>query len=175
MDSMETIFKQHAKTENLGELGEYYEVYILDKKVNDNHGTLTNSMWNLYNKKVKYVGDNSAVIRLLAELNLREKFGPYSIKLNTSSIPYGLRIIFEEKIDSPSKQIRLNKNLMLIHNLIENVNYIEAVSDDVKNFKMKIEEDTEFLNYKLADLKIHSIDDLVYNLEMYDLSDEYIN
>lgn len=132
-------------------MGEYYEVYILDKKVNDNHGTLTNSMWNLYNKKVKYVGDNSAVIRLLAELNLREKFGPYSIKLNTSSIPYGLRIIFEEKIDSPSKQIRLNKNLMLIHNLIENV------------------------NYKLADFKIHSIDDLVYNLEMYDLSDEYIN
>lgn len=106
-----------------------------------------------YDARVKYVGNNSEVSNLLTALKIN-RFGVYTIALETEEAPYGLIINFSD--------IHINAELLdyrekgqvdeayYILALVENLDYVE-VRFEAYNFRMTVEEANAFVNGNIKD------------------------
>lgn len=87
----------------------------------------------LWEKKVQYVGDNSAVASLLQETDFKE-CGAYTIELDTEKEPYGLAICYKEPVKN-FKHISFDMEALYLLGLIENLDYVETRSgEDTQRF-----------------------------------------
>ncbi len=126
---------------------------VINSKIND-----------IYDAKVKYVGDNSAVANLLSAIDLNEmlKCDGYSIHLLTDKEPYGLEIydinLYEEMFSSFSDESYENEMkgcAYLILACIENIDFVKfdytAPNGDKKEYTLTVDEANESLGITDAD------------------------
>lgn len=107
----------------------------------------------LYNARVKYVGNNSEVSNLLDILKIN-RFGVYTIALETDKEPYGLIINFSD--------IHINDDLLdyrekgqvdeayYILALVENLSYVE-VRFEAYTVRQTVEEANRFVKGNIKD------------------------
>ena len=80
----------------------------------------------LYSSRVQYIGDAPADDALLGTLGISEKFGGYTLELETKSEPYVLRVVFTGKIaDAAAADQAMNRNAALLLALIRNASEIQ--------------------------------------------------
>jgi hypothetical protein len=94
--------------------------------------TVKNDSWrdSLYEYKTPYVGDNVKVTHIVSGLFTGELQYDY-IELKTASSPYGLNIYFDFNLSELKKyqQLFIQEKLHTVFSLIENVSYVNAISD----------------------------------------------
>lgn len=81
----------------------------------------------LFDARNKYIGDNSADLKLLGLLGIKD-IGSYKIELQTSSEPYAMKITFldiKPGIDEQKLNSEMKKDSALLIALIENAGKIE--------------------------------------------------
>ncbi|MDE6110431.1 MAG: DUF4825 domain-containing protein [Eubacterium sp.] len=122
---------------------------VIPQKIND-----------IYNAKVKYIGNNSAVSHLLSAININDtlKCGDYSIRLITDEKPYGLEIydinsydeMFSAFIDESYEQ-KLKSCAFIILACIENADFVQfkyTTPDGAeKTYKLTVEEANNYLSH----------------------------
>lgn len=86
----------------------------------------------LYDSRVQYLGDASAVGALINATGLMERLGGYSMELETAAEPYGLRLFLEVRGDSaadleqPSALDRMMEDYALVLlSLVDNLSWVE--------------------------------------------------
>lgn len=100
--------------------------------------------------KVKYIGDNSKVNRLINNTGIKD-MGGFTIALQTSEEPYGLTINFDEESDSDINYLSLEKDATKLIGLIENLGYVE-ITKDGKTTKYTEEAISEKLGFDVKEL-----------------------
>lgn len=103
----------------------------------------------LYAAKVEYLGNNSAVSALIGKTGLAV-LGDYSIELETSMEPYGLKIIYSSTLEDLS-ELDLNPDAILLLGLIENLDHVIITSGDVE-FTLNAAEASDMLGYDIKDI-----------------------
>ncbi len=107
----------------------------------------------LYDARVKYVGNNSEVGNLLNKLQLN-RFGVYTIALETEKEPYGLIVNFSDiHISADLLKYREKGQVdeaYYILALVENLDYVE-VRFEAYNLRMTVEEANAFVNGNIKD------------------------
>ncbi|NLN48857.1 MAG: DUF4825 domain-containing protein [Clostridiales bacterium] len=99
-------------------------------------GTQLYSLENLWEARTKYVGDNSAVGKIIGSLQFPDGVFYDSFELHTSEHPYGITINF--KTDTGTRNLYSGAdnespfrfNAMIMFSLIENAEYISFSLDD---------------------------------------------
>lgn len=99
-------------------------------------GTQSYSLENLWEARTKYVGDNSAVGKIIGSLQFPDGVFYDSFELHTSEHPYGITINF--KTDTGTRNLYSGAdnespfrfNAMIMFSLIENAEYISFSLDD---------------------------------------------
>lgn len=153
----ETISKvQTADGRVLWENGE-----VISQKIND-----------IYNARVKYIGNNSAVSRLLSAIDIIDtlKCENYSIHLLTDQKPYGLEIYdinsYDEMFSSFTDEVyeqKIKSCAFIILACIENADFVqfEYTTPDgrEKTYKLTVDEANNYLGIVLKDkgIKDYSI------------------
>ncbi len=97
----------------------------------------------LWGSRTQYIGDNSAVWRVIRELSFPDNLQYREFALYTSKPPYGLEIKFKTEAEGGNyhsgilpeifKEWPFNRNAILIFSLIENVDHITFTLDDGQN------------------------------------------
>lgn len=107
----------------------------------------------LYNARVKYVGNNSEVSNLLNVLKIN-RFGVYTIALETEKEPYGLTINFSDiRISSDLLDYREKGQVdeaYYILALVENLSYVE-VRFEAYTVRQTVEEANSFVKGNIKD------------------------
>ena len=94
----------------------------------------------LWNARTKYIGDNSAVGKLIGLLPVPEGLQYDHFKLHTSEQPYSIEIVYSmpaeelEKYDTENTPVAklLRKNALLLLALVDNAEGVRAVLTDGK-------------------------------------------
>jgi hypothetical protein len=103
----------------------------------------------LYAAKVEYLGNNSAVSELIGKTGLAG-FGDYSVKLETSAEPYGLKVIYGSTLKE-FNELDLTSDAILLLGLIENLDHIEITNGDI-NFTLNVSDASDMLGYDVKDI-----------------------
>jgi len=103
----------------------------------------------LYNARVEYLGNNSAVSELIGKTGLAG-LGDYTIELETSMEPYGLKIIYSSTHEE-FIELDLTPDAILLLGLIENLDHVEITSKDVV-FTLNAAEASDMLGYEVKDI-----------------------
>lgn len=103
----------------------------------------------LYDSKVQYLGNNSAVSELIGKTGLAG-FGDYSVKLETSAEPYGLKVIYGSTLKE-FNELDLTSDAILLLGLIENLDHIEITNGDV-NFTLNVSDASDILGYDVKEI-----------------------
>ena len=122
---------------------------VIPQKIND-----------IYNAKVKYIGNNSAVSHLLSAININDtlKCENYSIRLITDEKPYGLEIYDIDSYDEmfsaftdESYEQKLKSCAFFILACIENADFVqfEYTTPDgaEKTYKLTVDEANDYLSH----------------------------
>ncbi len=100
--------------------------------------------------KVKYIGDNSKVMKLIESTGIKD-VGNFKIELQTSEAPYGLKINFDEEADKDFDYGNVEKDIVKLLGLIENLGYVE-ITKDGETKKYTESEISESLGFDVKDL-----------------------
>ncbi len=103
----------------------------------------------LWENRLQYVGDNSAVGRLLQETDFKE-CGPYTIELDTKKEPYGLAVCYTEPVKN-FKKLDFDSEAIYLLGLIENLDYVEIRSGKDTQ-KYTCDDANAFLKYNVKKL-----------------------
>lgn len=101
-----------------------------------------------YAARVKYAGDNSAVMKLLDILGVSE-LGPYTLELATDKEPYGLKICYSE-----AKDAGLEGKLAATKQ-IDYAYYLLALVDNLSSVEVNYKTSRYYLDIAGADKEIH--------------------
>lgn len=77
------------------------EVWLCGDLVWQNGSVIDSWTWACLETRTPYVGDASAVEKVLTALNVAEQLGPYTLSLQTSAAPYGCTLEFDAGYTSP--------------------------------------------------------------------------
>ena len=103
----------------------------------------------LFEQRVPYVGNNSAVSSLLAKIGMGN-LGTYTLELKTAEAPYGLRVIYSSTA-KPLADTDLAPEAIQILGLIENADYVE-ITDGTTTFRLDTAEASSQLGFDVKDL-----------------------
>lgn len=157
------------------------EVFVNGKKVDykltkSNEPLMfVNSDWwrndaaNLYKLRLDYLGDNSAVSRLVEETGLAFA-GKYSLELKTSETPYGLKVIYSN-LDDKFEIIDFTEYSTELLGLIQNLDYVE-ITDGKSTHKLTAAEASQALGY---DVKLFGTDPSKLEEYLKSRYDNYMN
>jgi len=88
--------------------------------------TVTDYAKQLYELRNPYIGDAPADGALLKELGIQEKFGDYTLELETSKTPYILRIMFTDLVtDRDAFDVKMTGCATILLALIDNADEIQ--------------------------------------------------
>lgn len=173
-DEYESGYKKGWKIEILG-------IKIYEKITNNK--IITESEY-LFSLKNKYIGNASANIKLLEELQI-SKLANYNIKLETSKRPYILYINFTDSINESNltnETITAFKSKMKMYSiillaLIENadeIHYNDRFCDCIDNIvKIKTSDlEKEYGNIKDYGKSVETLHSLLINIGYYDTNEE---
>lgn len=104
-----------------------------------------------YDSRVEFVGNNSAVSALIGKTGLAG-LGDYSIELETSMEPYGLKVIYSSTLEDLS-ETDLTPDAILLLGLIKNLDHVEITSGNV-DFTLNTAEASDMLGYDVKDIGI---------------------
>ena len=126
-------------------LWEYDE--IIPQKIND-----------IFNAKARYIGDNTAVLKLLSAININDtlKCKDYSIQLLTDEKPYGLKIYDIDSYDEmfsaftdESYEQKIKSIAFIVLACIENADFVQfeytTPDGSEKTYKLTIDEANDYL------------------------------
>lgn len=161
IDVRSSLFSMNKKdSETLNFMADKYisRVQTSDGRVLwENGETIHQKINDIYNAKVKYVGENSAVANLLSVININDtlKCENYSIHLLTDKQPYGLEIydirlydeMFSVFTDESYKQ-KIKSCALIILACVENADFVrfEYTTPDgkEKTYTMTVEEANDY-------------------------------
>lgn len=107
----------------------------------------------LYSFKTDYLGNNSKISGLVNSLEFSKDYD--FMELATSQQPYGLRLYFKEDLDKEDIN-KMNKTSAIIFSLVGNLDYIDYVSLNNMEYRVKRENMDSFtmsvLGYRLEEL-----------------------
>jgi len=147
----------------------YYTIYknVTDRETFDgkteNLGNIpvdtTNNIFDLYNSKTEYIGNNSNVSKLLERLEIYE-LGNYTIELKTDKEPYALIIRFNDiRLDEKKVNEKMNMYSKILLALINNVGEIHWKINDVEKGIVTVSniDIDNIKNYGKSSEKLHSL------------------
>lgn len=110
---------------------------------------MRNDVADLFDARMEFLGDNSAVSRLIDAAGLSQ-IGEFTFELKTDQKPYGLRIIYTSS-EKPYDMIDISPNAIEFLGLIKNLDYVE-ITDGVQTYKLTEQEASEMLGYDVKEL-----------------------
>lgn len=108
-----------------------------------------NRIDDLWEAKTEYIGNNSAVGKLVYMTEFSQK-GSFSMELETAQEPYGLIINFDDKAED-LKNTDFDSDAVILLGLIENLDYVELKSGEEKR-RIDASEVSEKLGYDVKAL-----------------------
>jgi len=103
----------------------------------------------LFASKTEFIGDNSAVSQLIGKTGFGG-LGNYSIELQTSMEPYGLRVIYSPSVDGIDELDHSLDSILLL-GLVKNLGYVEVISGDF-SYTLSSSDASDMLGYNVKDL-----------------------
>lgn len=110
---------------------------------------LRNDAANLFNARMEYLGDSSALSRLIEATGLSQ-VGQFTIELKTDQKPYGLRILFASST-KPYDMIDFSDFAIEFLGLIKNLDYVE-ITDGMQTYSLNTQEASKILGYDVKEL-----------------------